>query len=241
MIRKSFIDDQSTPSETLTHNILLVDDEYDLLRALSATLTRAGWRVSTASDGQQAINVFRASSPNLIILDLMLPVLDGWEVCREVRKTSDVPIIMLTARDDNVDKILGLELGADDYITKPFDSRELIARIRAILRRANGTHTGATLRLAHFEIDLESQTIKRDGEQIMLTPTEFDLFVHLARHPGRVFSREQLLEQVWGYDFPGDLRTVDVHIRRLRLKVEQDPAHPTLIRTRFGVGYVLVP
>lgn len=237
---KNYAEAQNISPEAVTH-ILLVDDEHDLLRALSATLTRAGWRVSTASDGQQALNVFRAISPNLIILDLMLPVLDGWEVCREVRKTSDVPIIMLTARDDNVDKILGLELGADDYVTKPFNSRELIARIRAILRRANRTHIGATLRLADFEIDLESQTIKRDGKQIVLTPTEFDLFVHLARHPGRVFSREQLLEQVWGYDFPGDLRTVDVHIRRLRLKVEQDPAHPTLIRTRFGVGYVLVP
>ncbi|HBK86748.1 MAG TPA: DNA-binding response regulator, partial [Firmicutes bacterium] len=128
-----------------------------------------------------------------------------------------------------------------DYVTKPFDSRELIARIRAILRRANRTYTGTTLRLADFEINLESQTVSRDGKQTVLTPTEFDLLVHLARHPGRVFSREDLLEQVWGYDFPGDLRTVDVHVRRLRLKVEQDPAHPTLIRTRFGVGYVLVP
>ncbi len=240
MILKTFSDDQSNPSELSTH-ILLVDDEYDLLRALSATLTRAGWQVTTASDGQQALHVFRRISPNLIILDLMLPVLDGWEVCREVRKTSDVPIIMLTARDDSVDKILGLELGADDYVTKPFDSRELIARIRAILRRANRTYTGTTLRLADFEINLESQTVSRDGKQTVLTPTEFDLLVHLARHPGRVFSREDLLEQVWGYDFPGDLRTVDVHVRRLRLKVEQDPAHPTLIRTRFGVGYVLVP
>lgn len=240
MILKTFSDDQSNPSELSTH-ILLVDDEYDLLRALSATLTRAGWQVTTASDGQQALHVFRRISPNLIILDLMLPVLDGWEVCREVRKTSDVPIIMLTARDDSVDKILGLELGADDYVTKPFDSRELIARIRAILRRANRTYTGTILRLADFEINLESQTVSRDGKQTVLTPTEFDLLVHLARHPGRVFSREDLLEQVWGYDFPGDLRTVDVHVRRLRLKVEQDPAHPTLIRTRFGVGYVLVP
>lgn len=240
MTLKTFSDDQSNPSELSTH-ILLVDDEYDLLRALSATLTRAGWQVTTASDGQQALHVFRRISPNLIILDLMLPVLDGWEVCREVRKTSDVPIIMLTARDDSVDKILGLELGADDYVTKPFDSRELIARIRAILRRANRTYTGTILRLADFEINLESQTVSRDGKQTVLTPTEFDLLVHLARHPGRVFSREDLLEQVWGYDFPGDLRTVDVHVRRLRLKVEQDPAHPTLIRTRFGVGYVLVP
>lgn len=224
-----------------TH-ILLVDDENDLLLALHSTLTRSGWQVTTASDGQQALNLFRSISPDLVILDLMLPVLDGWEVCRELRKVSDIPIIMLTARDDNIDKILGLELGADDYVTKPFDSRELVARIRAILRRTKRTYVGATLQpTVGLRINLESQTVRRDGRQIILTPTEFDLLVYLARHPGRVCSREQLLEKVWGYDFPGDLRTVDVHVRRLRLKVEQDPAHPTLIRTRFGVGYVLVP
>lgn len=239
-MRKNQAGAQIAPGEMVTR-ILLVDDEYDLLQALSATLTRAGWQVTTASDGQQALDVFRAISPTLVILDLMLPVLDGWAVCRELRKTSDVPIIMLTARDDGVDKILGLELGADDYVTKPFDSRELLARIRAILRRTNRTYVGATLRLADLEINLGAQTVRRDGKQIALTPTEFDLLVHLARHPGRVFSREELLEQVWGYDFPGDLRTVDVHVRRLRLKVEQEPARPTLIRTRFGVGYVLVP
>lgn len=227
---------------TKAAQILLVDDEYDLLQALGATLRRAGWRVSTASDGQQALSVFRSTSPNLVILDLMLPVLDGWEVCRELRKVSDIPIIMLTARDDNIDKILGLELGADDYVTKPFDSRELVARIRAILRRMNRNYTGTTLQpTPGLEINLESQTVRRDARQIALTPTEFDLLVHLARHPGRVFSREELLQQVWGYDFPGDLRTVDVHVRRLRLKVERDPKHPTLIRTRFGVGYALVP
>lgn len=238
---KTHTTDQSNLNARATH-ILLIDDEHDLLQALSATLRRAGWQVSTASDGQQALNVFRAISPNLIILDLMLPVLDGWKVCREVRKTSDVPIIMLTARDDNVDKILGLELGADDYVTKPFDSRELVARIRAILRRTNRTYTGTTLQpTSGLEINLESQTVRRDGKQITLTPTEFDLLVHLARYPSRVFSREELLEQVWGYDFPGDLRTVDVHIRRLRLKIEHDPGHPALIRTRFGVGYVWVP
>lgn len=225
-----------------TTRILLVDDELDLLRALSATLTRAGWQVTTAADGRQALHAFRAVTPNLVILDLMLPLIDGWEVCRELRRISDVPIIMLTARDDSIDKILGLELGADDYITKPFDSRELIARVRALLRRSHRTYSGTTLQPSPgLEINLESQSVTRDGNPLTLTPTEFDLLTHLARYPGRVFAREELLEQVWGYDFPGDLRTVDVHIRRLRLKVEHDPAQPTLIRTRFGVGYVLVP
>jgi two-component system response regulator VicR len=169
----------------------------------------------------------------------MLPVKDGMEVCREIRRKCDVPILMLTARDDSIDKILGLELGADDYVTKPFDSREVVARIRAILRRTNREIPGTSMVFdgGRVRIHLASQSVEVQGQPVALTPTEFDLLVHLARHPSRVFTRQQLLEQVWGYDFPGDLRTVDVHIRRLRTKIEKDPSDPALIITRFGVGY----
>lgn len=221
--------------------ILLVDDEEDLLTGLSAVLHASGFRTATAVDGAQALQRFAESLPALVVLDLMLPVMDGLQVCRELRKRSDVPILMLTARDDSIDKILGLEMGADDYVTKPFNSRELVARIRTILRRTNREYAGTALALdnGRVQVNLSAQTLTVAGEPIALTPTEFALLVHLARHPGRVFSREELLEQVWGYDFPGDLRTVDVHVRRLRQKVEEDPAAPRLIRTRFGVGYVL--
>ncbi|BCV22597.1 response regulator transcription factor [Moorella sp. Hama-1] len=221
--------------------VLLVDDEPDLVHGLSTTLIRAGFRVATARDGGEALAVFQALLPALVVLDLMLPVKDGLEVCRELRRISDVPILMLTARDDSIDKILGLELGADDYVTKPFDSRELVARIRSILRRVNRQYPGSRLILdgGRVQINLAAQTVTVAGQPVALTPTEFALLVHLARHPGQVFSREELLEQVWGYDFPGDLRTVDVHIRRLRQKIEADPASPALIVTRFGIGYVL--
>lgn len=221
--------------------VLIVDDEADLVRGLSNTLAAANFRVVTAKDGGEALSVFRSETPDLVVLDLMLPVMDGLEVCRELRKTSDVPIIMLTARDDSVDKILGLEFGADDYVTKPFNSRELVARIRSILRRTNRQYQGSTISVGNgrVRINLNEQTVVVNGQQITLTPTEFDLITHLARHPGQVFSRISLLEIVWGYDFPGDLRTVDVHVRRLRQKIEADPANPTIILTRFGVGYVL--
>lgn len=221
--------------------VLLVDDEPDLVYGLRATLTGAGFRVATAADGEEALAVFRAVLPAIVVLDLMLPVKDGLEVCRELRKISDVPILMLTARDDSVDKILGLELGADDYVTKPFNSRELVARIRSILRRVNRQYPGSTLTLdeGRVQLNLAAQTVTVAGQPTALTPTEFALLAHLARHPGQVFARDELLETVWGYDFPGDLRTVDVHVRRLRRKIEKDPARPSLIATRFGVGYVL--
>ncbi len=220
--------------------VLLVDDEPDLVRGLASVLEGAGFRVATASDGDQALAAFRATSPAIIVLDLMLPVRDGLQVCRELRRISDVPVLMLTARADDVDKIIGLELGADDYLTKPFNPRELVARVRAILRRtARGAGGGHTLWLAggRLALDLDGQRLLRDGSPVELTATEFALLAHLARHPGRVFTRPELLEQVWGYDFTGDLRTVDVHIRRLRSKVEADPSDPRIIRTRFGVGY----
>ncbi|MEG6617272.1 response regulator transcription factor [Peptococcaceae bacterium 1198_IL3148] len=221
--------------------IQIVDDEPDLVSGLSNTLTASGFRVVIARDGGEALTVFRLHMPQLVILDLMLPIKDGLEVCQELRKNSDVPIIMLTARDDSIDKILGLEFGADDYVTKPFNSRELVARIRSILRRTKRQYHGATITVCNDQvrIDLHKQTVAVRGKQLTLTPTEFALLTHLARHPGQVFSRVSLLETVWGYDFPGDLRTVDVHVRRLRQKIEQDPANPSIILTRFGVGYVL--
>ncbi|TDA70307.1 MAG: response regulator transcription factor [Clostridia bacterium] len=222
--------------------VLVVDDEPDLVRGLCQILSNSGFRVATASDGEEALAVFRAVLPAIVVLDLMLPGKDGLEVCRELRRVSDVPILILTARDDTLDKILGLELGADDYVTKPFHGRELVARLRSVLRRSNRQYPGVTLSLdgGRVRINLGAQTVTVAGQPVTLTPTEFALLVHLARHPGRVFSREELLEQVWGYDFPGDLRTVDVHVRRLRQKIEADPANPVLLCTRFGVGYVLV-
>ncbi|MTV48373.1 response regulator [Heliobacillus mobilis] len=231
----------SLKQENTSPLILIVDDETDLVSGLNILLTAAKFRVVSAKDGGEALSVFRTEMPDLVVLDLMLPVMDGLEVCRELRKNFDVPIIMLTARDDSLDKILGLEFGADDYITKPFNSRELVARIRSILRRTNRQNYGSTITVGNgrVRINLNEQTVVVAGEQITLTPKEFDLITHLARHPGQVFSRTSLLEIVWGYDFPGDLRTVDVHVRRLRQKLESDPANPTLILTRFGVGYVL--
>ncbi len=220
--------------------ILIVDDDPDILRGLGNILKKSGFRVVTAADGNEALSVFYKTSPSLVILDLMLPEKDGMEVCREMRRISDVPILMLTARDDSIDKILGLELGADDYVTKPFDSREVVARIRAIMRRVNRKYAGTTLvfQQGRVCINMALRNVIIEGKEVALTPTEFDLLVHLASHPNRVFSRQGLMEQVWCYDFPGDLRTVDVHIRRLRQKIEKDPSNPTLIITRFGIGYV---
>src|SRR5579875_913595 len=182
------------------------------------------------------MTVFHATAPSIVVLDLMLPGKDGLDVCRELRRTSDVPLLMLTARADDVDKILGLELGADDYLTKPFNTRELVARLRAILRRTGRTaFFGRSLQIAggRVRIDFESQNVEVDGRPMALTPTEFALLSHLVRHPGRIFTRRILLEQVWGYDFPGDLRAVDVHIRRLRQKIESDPSRPE-VRATLG-------
>lgn len=219
--------------------VLLVDDEPDLLEGVAAVLRTSGFRVTTATDGDEAIAAFWNLSPSIVVLDLMLPVRDGLDVCRELRRVSDTPILMLTARADDVDKIIGLEVGADDYLTKPFNVRELIARLRAILRRTELRYTGRRLSVAggRFLIDFEGQRVSVDGRPAELTATEFALLAHLVRNPGRIFTRAELLEQVWGYDFPGDLRTIDVHVRRLRQKIEPDPARPEWIRTRFGVGY----
>lgn len=219
--------------------ILLVDDEESLRIGVSRALEGAGYEVETATDGEAALHAMRDRFPDLLLLDLMMPGPDGLEVCREVRKRSDVPILMLTARDDDVDRILGLEMGADDYLTKPFQMRELILRVGAILRRAGTTYTGQRVSLdgGRVEIDYGRQEVRVHGQVVPLTPTEFGLFAYLVRHGRQVLTRDRLLQEVWGYDFPGDLRTVDVHVRRLRRKVEENPSEPRLILTRFGIGY----
>jgi DNA-binding response OmpR family regulator len=225
----------------MTKKILVVEDDKTLLDLLKYNLEKEGHEVATAMDGGEAIDKARASPPDAIVLDIMLPVLNGLEVCRILRKEMSVPIIMLTARDDEIDKISGLDAGADDYMTKPFSMRELMARVRAILRRAETQipATNAPLMAGNVEIDVARHTVNRGGNILSLTPKEFDLLAFLARNKGLVFSRDQLLEKVWGYDFAGDTRTVDVHVRWLRSKVEDDPDQPRHLLTVRGVGYKL--
>ena len=225
----------------MARKILVVEDDRTLLDLLKYNLEKEGHEVVTAVDGAEAIEKARASPPDALILDIMLPVLNGLEVCRILRKEMTVPIIMLTARDDEIDKISGLDAGADDYMTKPFSMRELLARVRAILRRADtqATPPGAPLRTGDIEIDVGRHTVNRGGKTLSLTPKEFDLLAFLTRNQGLVFSRDQLLEKVWGYDFAGDTRTVDVHVRWLRSKIEDDPDQPRRLLTVRGVGYKL--
>lgn len=222
--------------------ILVVDDEAILLDTLRYNLSKAGHQVHTAADGAAALRLAREDPPDLVILDVMLPQMDGFEVCRILRQGSNVPILMLTARDEELDRVLGLELGADDYLTKPFSMRELLARVKAMLRRSELSRPAAMgreapLREGVLEVDLDSHRALYRGQPLHLRPKEFDLLVHLMRHRGRAFSRDQLLAQVWGYDYAGDTRTVDVHVRWLREKVEEDPSRPGLIETVRGVGY----
>lgn len=223
--------------------ILVVDDERILLDTLKYNLAKAGHEVRVAADGETALKAARQDSPDLMILDVMLPKVDGFEVCRTLRQEKlATPILMLTAKDEELDKVLGLELGADDYLTKPFSMRELLARVKALLRRVELIHSneGASLkplREGALELDLNSHRASYEGKTIHLKPKEFELLAFLMRHRGRAFSRDQLLEQVWGYEYAGDTRTVDVHIRWLREKVERDPSRPQLIETVRGVGY----
>ena len=219
--------------------ILLVEDEKTLVRALTFNLEKEGFEVEVAYDGEEALRKVDQEAPDLIVLDLMLPKIDGYEVCRNVRKTSEVPIIMLTARDEDIDKILGLELGADDYITKPFNARELLARIRAIFRRAaqQAAQSKNVIQFGDLEVDLIKHRVNLKGREIPLTSREYALLSFLVSNAGRVYSRGQLLEHVWGYDYCGDARTVDVHIRHLREKLEENPADPRLILTVWGTGY----
>jgi len=218
--------------------ILVVDDEPNIVNTVRAYLEQEGYTVYVATDGPQALKAARAFQPNLIVLDIMLPGMDGIEVLRRLRQESDVYVLMLTARTDETDKIVGLSVGADDYLTKPFSPRELVARVKAILRRERGAARGEpVLHFSHLRIDPEARRVWKGDDPVELTPIEFEMLHALARHRGRVLHREQLIEQVWGYDYYGDDRVVDVHIGRIRKKVEDDPANPTLIVTVRGAGY----
>ena len=221
--------------------ILLVEDDPSIREITAIGLTAAGFTVETAEDGVIALERFRGEPFDLVLLDLMLPRLDGYEVARQIRRTSTIPIVMLTARSEAIDVVVGLEAGADDYVRKPFELPELVARVRAALRRAGATSPDdAALRLGSLAIDVAGRTVTRDGADVPLTRTEFDLLLELARHPGQVLSRDVLLDRVWGYDYLGDSRLVDVAIQRLRAKVERDPAAPELIQTVRGAGYKAV-
>lgn len=239
--------------------ILVVDDEEVLVEAITYNLEQSGYQVLTASDGMSALEIARQEAPDLIVLDIMLPGMDGLEVCRQLRRdkrTSTVPIIMLTAKADEIDKVVGLEVGADDYVTKPFGRRELLARIRALLRRVDypleaddrprsGDAQGSVPGQPHSEliagplrIDQAGRRVICRGQELELQPKQFDLLTYLVRNRGTVLTRDQLLHNVWGYDYVGDTRTVDVHVRWLREKLEEEPANPKLIQTVRGVGYV---
>ena len=218
--------------------ILIVDDEVSLLNNMQAYLEQEGYDTHTAIDGPSGLKAARSFRPDLIVLDIMLPGMDGLEVLRRLRQESDVYVLMLTAKADEMDKVIGLTVGADDYMTKPFSPRELAARIKAILRRGRGADTGEPMLVFHrLRIDPSARQIWKDEQLVDLTPIEFDLLYAMARHYRRVLSREQLIEQVWGYDYYGDERVVDVHIGRLRKKVEDDPANPALIVTARAAGY----
>lgn len=223
----------------MNEKILLVEDEKTLAKALKFNLEKEGFRVEVAFDGEEALNAMSGEEPDLVILDLMLPKIDGYEVCRSIRRSSDVPIIMLTARDEDIDKILGLELGADDYMTKPFNTRELLARIRAILRRTVQQAAAAKnfIKIGDLQIDAIKRKVTVKGREVALTSREYNLLSLLASNPGKVYSREELLEEIWGDDYSGDVRTVDVHIRHLREKIEEFPAEPNIILTVWGAGY----
>ena len=221
--------------------ILVVDDEQLLVKGIKFNLENEGYSVDAAYDGEAAVEMARGGGYDLIILDLMMPKKDGLQACQEIRGFSTVPIIMLTARSEGADLLMGFESGADDYVTKPFNILELKARVRALLRRSSlaaaPASGNAVLRRGHIALDPERRRATKDGKVVELTMKEFDLIEFLMRNPGRVYSRETLLDLVWGYDYQGDTRTVDVHIRRLREKLELDPAHPDYIITKWGVGY----
>jgi two-component system, OmpR family, response regulator MtrA len=220
--------------------LLLIEDDASIREIVSIGLKAAGFRVVTAIDGQQGLASARSGGFDAVILDVMLPSLDGFEVCREIRKFSRIPIVMLTARTDLIDVVVGLESGADDYVKKPFELPELTARLRAVLRRAAApAGEDSLIAVGRLEIDPAGFTVRRDGAELTLTATEFRLLVELARRPGQVFTRELLLQRVWDYEYLGDSHLVDVAIQRLRAKVEDDPAHPVLIKTVRGVGYRL--
>jgi len=231
----------SEPS--VPRRVLVVEDEPMVAEVVERYLRRDGYEVKMAGDGLEALRLFQGWVPDLVILDLMLPQMDGLEVCRRMRAASETPIIMLTARGDEPDRLLGLGLGADDYVTKPFSPRELAARARAVLRRSTGAGAsgGNVLRFGNLLVNGLSRRVEKDGRTIELTAKEFDLLLFLARQPGRVFSREQLMNAVWDFEFPGDSSTVTVHVRRLRVKLEDNPEHPRHIKTVRSIGYKFEP
>ena len=220
--------------------VLVVDDEESLLEAVRYALSREGFDVSVARDGGEAVRVFEAERPDLLVLDLMLPVMNGWDVCRRVRASSRVPIIMLTARDAEVDRVVGLEMGADDYVTKPFSVRELVARVRALLRRAAGPEPSgeaAVIEATGVRLDPERHEVRVRGDLVTLPLKEFELLAVLMENRGRVLTRQTLIDRVWGFDYVGDTKTLDVHVKRLRARIEEDRHEPKLIVTVRGVGY----
>jgi two-component system alkaline phosphatase synthesis response regulator PhoP len=222
----------------MSPTVLVVEDEVELVRVLRDYLERAGFHVETASNGPEAVSRFQHASPDLVLLDLNLPGMDGLDVARALRRDSNVPIIMVTARVDEADRLVGLELGADDYVVKPFSPKELVARVRAVLRRAQqAPEVPEVLRAGEIVVDLSKHTVEVSGASVDLTPTEFDFLAVLVREPGRVFTRLQLLEASQGDTFVGYERTVDAHIKNLRAKIEPDPRHPRFVQTVFGVGY----
>jgi DNA-binding response OmpR family regulator len=230
----------------MADRVLVVEDEPTLLETLAYNLSRQGYQVDTAVDGEAALQIARQSHPNLIVLDIMLPKLDGFEVCRILRQEMNVPIIMLTARDDEIDRVIGLEMGADDYMSKPFSMRELMARVKAQLRRVrlireemegDDSLPKEILRFDDLSLDLTRREVQLSEQILQLKPKEFDLLLFLARHRGQVLSREIIMDRVWGWDFTGGSRTVDVHVRWLREKIESDPGSPTRIVTVRGTGY----
>ncbi len=218
--------------------ILVVDDEPKIVKLARDYLERNGFRVATAVDGQTALSIARHDNPALIVLDLNLPGMDGLDVCRTLRRESDVPIIMLTARIEETDRLIGLELGADDYITKPFSPRELVARVRAVLRRVKGgVHQPGLIHTGDLEIDMQGIRVNQNSQPVHLTRIEFNLLAFFAQHPGQAFSRERLLEQLHGYSHDGFDRSIDAHVKNLRRKIEPDPSNPTYILTVYGIGY----
>lgn len=222
----------------MTKKILVVDDEKKIVEIVKAYLEKEGFKVIVAYNGKAAIDLARSRAPDLIILDLMLPEVSGWDVCRTLRAESNVPIIMLTARDEDTDKIVGLELGADDYVTKPFNPKELVSRVEAVLRRAEGTSISKkVIEFTDLSIDLEKHEVRRSDKLLELTPTEFELLKVLAESPGRVYSRMQLLDRVQGDAYEGYERTIDSHVKNLRSKVEADPDQPKYVITVRGIGY----
>jgi len=229
----------------VAERILVVDDEDSIVQLISYNLRRAGYEVLIARNGEDGLAMARTDHPDMVVLDLMLPGMDGFEVCKELRKETDIPILMLTARGEEIDRVIGFEIGADDYVTKPFSPRELVGRVKAILRRTRRAeepdpNAGDTLTFGSLTVNFVTYEVMREGRRIDLTPTEFQILKVLSQNPGRVFTRDELVDRVMGSDFFGDVRTVDVHIRHLRSKIEENPSDPRLIETVRGAGYKFV-